>query len=243
MDDNNFKNKPRFDKDKVSTRLWLLIMAVIVITALIVVFISSRVKVPGKHQWVIFAAIVIIFIGSFIYVNFRNLRDLKKYIQDLKISANIPHLWGGVIGGFRTVRGTYQGRKVLLGTEGDEEDISIRFPFTKHFQEHFFITSDNRTIERITSMPLFEKWHEHRLPKTNKSYQIIRYTARGKILQVIIGSGLFEKLSEAIDILAPYLGHFYINQREVKLKFPTGTVLEEDVMQAGCRVYDSVLNL
>lgn len=200
----------------------------------------------AQTSLLILGAMLIFIVSGAVYVNFRNLRHLKILIQNLRISTNIPRYWGGVLGGFRTVQGTYDGHEVLLGTEGDEEDIVLRIPFTTPLKAGFYVTSDNRIWARTISLirqPLFEKWYRYHMPEAEKAYQIIRYSAKREIIPIIGSSGLFERLSELVNVLAPYEGHFYINEWEVKMKFPSEAKLEEDVLEAGCQVGDFICSL
>ncbi|MFQ6015037.1 MAG: hypothetical protein ACE5NP_06310 [Anaerolineae bacterium] len=197
----------------------------------------------AQTSLLILGAMLIFIVSGAVYVNFRNLRHLKILIQNLRISTNIPRYWGGVLGGFRTVQGTYDGHEVLLGTEGDEEDIVLRIRFTTPCEASFYVTSDTRIWERVISQPLFKKWHEYHVPEAEKAYQTIRYTAKRESIPTIRSSGLLERLSELVNVLAPYEGHFYINEWEVKMKFPSEAKLEEDVLEAGCQVGDFICSL
>lgn len=172
-----------------------------------------------------------------VYVNFRNLRELKALLKKLNLKTDkTPKYWGGVFGGFRTVKGDYNGCRLSLGTEGDEEDVFVEFAFEKKFTKNFYITSDSRFYERILKQPLFKKFQKLNLNIAQKNYQTLRY-----FNTELVNNKNFQKNAvELINALAPHNGHFYIDNKKIKLIFPPNTKFDQLVLKAGLAVHTAI---
>jgi len=184
--------------------------------------------------------VIVVIVGGVVFIIFRHLHQLKTIGQNLKISPDRRKGFWTFPG---TIRGIYNGHKVLLGSDSEEENVVIHLPFTTPLKAGFYMTSDNTTLERIISQPLFKKWYEYHLPEVKKAYQVIKYTAEKEIIPIIGSNEMFEKLSELVEAIAPYEGHFYLNEQELKLKFPFEAKLEEEILKTGCQIYDFICSL
>lgn len=213
-----FKRKPRFLK-----------LAIIFLFSSLIYLLFSilgpKTNSTSEIFRIIVAGVIFILVGAF-YVNLRNIYELREYIERLNLITKPPRFWGGVMG-YRRLRAKYKGRDLILTSEGDEENLILKFLFSKSLELGLSLYSESMVSPTtfIFDKPLLSNSKKYSLSGYNRS---IVYKLREKS---DFSEDTLRKILEFAEFLSAYSGNIYLNDIGLKLVLPTWTEVNEEILE------------
>lgn len=127
---------------------------------------------------------------------------------------------------YKRLKCNYGGRDFILTSEGDEENLVLRFPLKNQKTKLLLYSESMSSLTTLMfNRPILKGAFTYSLPGSNQ--RIIYKYARGKQLP----EDILINLLEFAQFLSGYKGNLYLNKRELKLVFPSYPDINEKVIE------------
>jgi hypothetical protein len=229
----------RFRAKPLPLRITIIILSGIFLLLVgVIVFSISESKLNSPHTiFGIFLGVALFILTGMFYTNLRNIYELRDYIERLNLNAKPPRFWGGIMC-YRRLKCNYKNRNFILTSEGDEENLVLKFPLKKK-KPKLLLYSESMISPTtlLLNYPILKNAFTYSLP--DYSQKIVYKYGRGEKLP----DEILKNLLEFARFLSDYNGNFYLDERKLKLVFPAYPGIDEKVIEKAVEVVEKIENL